>query len=103
MLEIVNLEYHETIMAGAGAQAEEALEKAMKNYKGEYILVVEGAVSTKDGGIYCQIGGKPTIQILKDVSKDAKLIIAYHCLRDLCMLRWSTSCLSQPHWSGGNR
>jgi hydrogenase small subunit len=77
LLEIVNLEYHETLMAGAGAQAEEALNKAVKNYKGEYILVVEGAVSTKDGGIYCQIGGKPAIQILKDVSKDAKLIIAY--------------------------
>ncbi len=77
LLEIINLEYHETIMAGAGAQAEAALEKAMKAYKGEYILVVEGAVSTKDGGIYCQIGGKPAINILKEVAKDAKLVIAY--------------------------
>ncbi|MEZ0343919.1 MAG: hydrogenase small subunit [Caldimicrobium sp.] len=77
LLDIVNLEYHETIMAGAGAQAEEALNKAIKTYKGEYILVVEGAVSTKDGGIYCQIGGKPAIKILKEVAKDAKLVIAY--------------------------
>jgi hydrogenase small subunit/[NiFe] hydrogenase small subunit len=77
LLEIVNLEYHETVMAGAGAQAEEALNRAMKTYKGEYILVVEGAVSTKDGGIYCQIGGKPALKILKEVATDAKLVIAY--------------------------
>ncbi len=77
LLEIVNLEYHETLMAGAGMQAEEALERAMKTYNGEYLLVVEGAVSTKDGGIYCQIAGKPALQILKEVSKGAKLIIAY--------------------------
>ncbi|MGB9762073.1 MAG: hydrogenase small subunit, partial [Caldimicrobium thiodismutans] len=77
LLDIVNLEYHETLMAGAGAQAEEALNKAVKNYKGEYILVVEGAVSTKDGGIYCQIGGKPALKILEEVAKDAKLVLAY--------------------------
>lgn len=77
LLEIVDLPYHETLMAGSGHQAEEALEKAIKANKGEYVLVVEGAVSTKDGGIYCQIGGKPAIQILKEVAKDAKLVIAY--------------------------
>ncbi|MFN3504831.1 MAG: hydrogenase small subunit [Caldimicrobium sp.] len=77
LLEIVNLEYHETLMAGAGIQAEEALKRAMQNYKGEYILIVEGAVSTKDGGIYCQIGGKPALQILKEVAKESKLVIAY--------------------------
>lgn len=77
LLEIVDLPYHETLMAGAGDQAEEALHKAIKENKGEYILVVEGAVSTKDGGIYCQIAGKPAVKILKEVSKDAKLVIAY--------------------------
>lgn len=77
LLEIVNLEYHETLMGGSGKQAEEALNKAIKTYKGEYILVVEGAVSTKDGGIYCQIGGKPAIEILKEIAKDAKIVLAF--------------------------
>lgn len=77
LLEIVDLPYHETLMAGAGLQAEESLHKAVKENKGEFILVVEGAVSTKDGGIYCQIGGRPALQILKEVAKDAKLVIAY--------------------------
>lgn len=77
LLEIVDLAYHETLMAGAGHQAEEALKRAMQEAKGQYILVVEGAVSTKDGGIYCQIGGKPALQILKEVSREAKLVIAF--------------------------
>lgn len=77
LLEIVDLAYHETLMAGAGHQAEEALKAAMQKNKGEYILIVEGAVSTKDGGIYCQIGGKPALKILEEVSPGAKLVIAY--------------------------
>uniref|UniRef100_A0A7V6CDV4 Twin-arginine translocation signal domain-containing protein n=1 Tax=Thermodesulfobacterium geofontis TaxID=1295609 RepID=A0A7V6CDV4_9BACT len=76
LLDIINLEYHETIMAAAGKQAEEVLHQTMEKYKGKYICVVEGAVSTKDGGIYCKIGGKPAIQILKEVAKDAMLVIA---------------------------
>ncbi len=77
ILEIVDLEYHETLMPAAGKQAEEVLESAMKKYYGNYICVIEGAVSTKDGGIYCKIGGKPAIEILKEVAKGAKLVIAY--------------------------
>ena len=77
ILEIVDLEYHETLMPAAGKQAEEALKNAMKKYYGKYICVVEGAVSTKDGGIYCKIGGKPAIEILKEVTRGASLVIAY--------------------------
>ncbi len=76
VLDIINLEYHETLMAAAGKQAEEVLHQTMEKYKGKYICVVEGAVSTKDGGIYCKIAGKPAIQILKEVTKDAMLTIA---------------------------
>ncbi|PMB78329.1 MAG: Ni/Fe hydrogenase [Thermodesulfobacterium geofontis] len=77
LLDIINLEYHETLMPAAGKQAEEVLHQTMEKYKGKYICIVEGAVSTKDGGIYCKIAGKPAIQILKEVTKDAMLTIAY--------------------------
>lgn len=76
ILDIINLEYHETIMPAAGKQAEEVLHQTMEKYKGKYICVVEGAVSTKDGGIYCKIAGKPAIEILKEVTKNAMLTIA---------------------------
>jgi hydrogenase small subunit len=33
------------------------------------VLVVEGAIPTKDGGIYCKIGGKTAIELLKECAK----------------------------------
>jgi len=76
LLDIVNLEYHETLMAAAGHQAEEVLHETIKKYKGNYICVVEGAIPTKDGGVYCKIGGRTALEITKEVTRDAKLVIA---------------------------
>jgi hydrogenase small subunit len=44
VLDLLSWEYHELIMAGAGKQAEEALERVVREHKGEYIAVVEGAI-----------------------------------------------------------
>lgn len=58
ILDIISLDYHETLFAAAGHQAEAARRQAMKDNKGKYLLVVEGAIPTKDNGIYCKIGGR---------------------------------------------
>jgi hydrogenase small subunit len=76
ILDLISLDYHETLMAGAGHQAEAARLEAMKAHKGKYILVVEGAVPTKDGGIYCTIGGKTAIELTKECAADAAAVIA---------------------------
>jgi len=76
VLDVVSLEYHETIMAAAGHQAEKSLHDAIHKYKGKYLVVVEGSIPTKDGGLYCCIGGRAAVDILKEVSKDAAAIIA---------------------------
>jgi hydrogenase small subunit len=76
ILDLVSLDYHETLFAAAGHQAEAALHSAMAQNKGKYICVVEGAIPTKDGGVYCMIGGRTAIDILNDVAKDAGAIIA---------------------------
>ncbi|HOA83714.1 MAG TPA: hydrogenase small subunit [Thermodesulfovibrio thiophilus] len=76
VLDVISLEYHETIMAAAGHQAEKSLNDAIKNYKGKYLVVVEGAISSKDGGVYCTIGGKSSDYLLKEVCKDAMAVIA---------------------------
>lgn len=52
----ISLEYHETIMAAAGWQAEQNLENAMKKYNGNYILMVEGAIPAGDSAFYLKIG-----------------------------------------------
>lgn len=76
ILDLVSLDYHETLFAGAGKQAEAALQAAMKANAGKYICVVEGAIPTKDKGIYCKIGGRTAVDILEEVGDNAGAIIA---------------------------
>ena len=58
VLDIISLDYHETLMAPAGFAAEKSLQDTLKNKKGQYIAVYEGAVPMKDGGVYCCIAGR---------------------------------------------
>ena len=48
----------------------------MQKYAGQYILVVEGSISPKDDGVYCTIGGKSSLDLLKDAAANAAAIIA---------------------------
>ncbi|MBU4344094.1 MAG: hydrogenase small subunit [Desulfobacteraceae bacterium] len=75
LLEVISVEYHETIMAAAGHQAEENLHNAVKKYNGKFICVVEGAVATKYNGGYGKVGGKTFLDIAKDVCSKAAAVI----------------------------
>ncbi len=74
LLDVISLDYHETVMAAAGHQAEHNLHETVNNHP--FILVVEGAIPTKDGGIYCKIAGKTAMDILAEVAPKASAIIA---------------------------
>ncbi|MBF0304049.1 MAG: hydrogenase small subunit [Alphaproteobacteria bacterium] len=76
ILEVISLDYHESLFAAAGHQAEAARHAAMAKHKGKYLLVVEGAIPTKDGGIYCKIGGKTALELLKECAADAAAVVA---------------------------
>ena len=76
ILDVISLDYHETLFAAAGHQAEAARKEAMKANKGKYILVVEGAIPVKDKGVYCKIGGKTAIELVKECAADAAAVIA---------------------------
>ena len=76
VLDILSVDYHETIMAAAGHQAEEALKKAVTEQKGKYLAVVEGAIPLKDGGVYCCIGGKAGVDIAREVCGNALATVA---------------------------
>lgn len=75
VLDIISLEYHETIMAGAGHAAKKALYDVVNNQKGKYIAIVEGSIPMKDGGVYCTIGGRTALDIAKEVCGNALLTI----------------------------
>lgn len=76
VIDILSVDYHETIMAAAGKQAEKSLMDVVKNHKGKYFVVVEGSIPLKDGGVYCCVGGKAAIDIAKEVCGNALATIA---------------------------
>lgn len=76
ILDLISLDYHETLMVAAGHQAEAALQTAMQENKGNYVLVVEGSIPQKDDGIYCKIAGKTGVAMLQEVAADAAAVIA---------------------------
>jgi hydrogenase small subunit len=76
ILDLISLDYHETLAAAAGYQIEKSLHDTIENFKGKYVLVVEGAIPEKDGGIYCQIAGRTALDILKETAEHAGAIIA---------------------------
>ncbi|MEF1205395.1 hydrogenase small subunit [Photobacterium damselae] len=77
LFEHVSLEYQEVLMAAAGMQAEENLDNAIKNYKGKYLLAVEGAIPTANNGTFLTIGNKAEtgVDLIKRVTKDAAAIM----------------------------
>ena len=76
ILDVISLDYHETIMAASGAQAEAALRKAVTENSGKFVLVVEGAIPTKIDGRYYEMGGRPGIEALQEVAAKSAAVIA---------------------------
>jgi [NiFe] hydrogenase small subunit len=67
ILETISVEYHETIMAASGYQAEKCLEDAVHKYEGKYVCIVEGAVATRYNGAYGKVAGKTFLEIAQEV------------------------------------
>ncbi|MCC7138903.1 MAG: hydrogenase small subunit [Planctomycetes bacterium] len=76
ILHLVSLDYHETVMAASGKQAEAALHDAMTNEAGRFVLVVEGSIPTKERGHYMRLAGRPALEVLQDVAAKAAAVIA---------------------------
>ncbi len=75
IFDLVSLDYHETLMAAAGADAERALKEAIRANAGKFILVVEGSIPQPPTADYITIAGRPAIEVLREVSRDAAAII----------------------------
>jgi len=77
----INLRFHPSIMAGAGEPVIEVLEDTAEEKKGNYILVVEGAIPTATDAVYGAIGervGKPVRMgdRVEELARDALAILA---------------------------
>ncbi len=76
ILDAISLDYHETLCVGAGHQAEDFKHASMKQNHGKYLLIVDGSIPTKDGGIYCKVAGKTMQEHVTEAAEGAAAIIA---------------------------
>jgi hydrogenase small subunit len=76
ILDLLSIDYHETIMAAAGKRAEAALTHVIDNKPGTYIAVIEGSIPMGADGAYCTIGGKSAVDLARDVCKHALAVVA---------------------------
>ncbi len=78
VLDIISLEFHETLQAASGHQAEKQMEEAIEHFKGKYLLFVEGAIPLGIDGQFGTIGAKAETfkDHLERVAKDAAAVVA---------------------------
>ncbi|MDE5832827.1 MAG: hydrogenase small subunit [Desulfovibrio sp.] len=77
ILNMISLDYNDTLMAAAGFQAQDAFENAVLANAGNYILAVEGNAPFGNDGMYCIDGGRPWLRRLEAGAKHAKAVVAW--------------------------
>jgi len=75
-LNVLSVEYQETLMAAAGSQAEEWRHKVMAQNAGSFVLVVDGSIPKDAGSGYFVSGGKSGVLRFVEAAEQAGLIIA---------------------------
>jgi hydrogenase small subunit len=76
VLDILSMNYMETIMYATGESAEQALKDTVEKFKGKFIMVYEGAVMTGFDGNALRVVGKPSLEQIKEVAPNAAAILA---------------------------
>jgi hydrogenase small subunit len=88
VLDILSVNYFETVMMAQGEDAEKAAEDTIR--KGDYILVYEGSVMRGEDGNTLRVAGRTGEEILLDAAENAEAIV---CVG---------SCAVDGGWVAGN-
>lgn len=75
LLDIISMDYHETLMAPSGDAAEKSLHDTITKHEGKFICVVDGSIPTAENGVYGMIGGRTMLEIAKEVCPKAMATI----------------------------
>jgi hydrogenase small subunit len=76
LLDVISVDYHETLMAPSGYYAGQSLQQTMQNYSGQYLCIIEGSIPTGNGGAFCCIGGRTALSIVQEVVSHARATVA---------------------------
>ncbi|WP_092473674.1 hydrogenase small subunit [Desulfotruncus arcticus] len=79
--ELFDFRYMHFVMAAQGDMSTRVLDNTLANDMGNFILVVEGTVPTRNNGLYCVIGargGKPltALQAVQELGAAARYVVA---------------------------
>ena len=83
ILDLISLDYHETLLVAARASSGRGAppRRRWKPTRASTSCVVEGAIPTKDGGIYCKIGGRTAIEIAERGRREGRRDHRHRLLR----------------------
>ncbi len=76
VLDLISLDYSETLCAAAGHQVEAALHKSVEENTGKFILVCEGSIPLAQDGIFCKIAGKKAVDIVTEIGPKSAATVA---------------------------
>lgn len=76
LLDLLSVEYHETLMAASGDGATHAMRDAMERFPNGYLAVIEGAIPRGAGGAACTLAGQAFANVAREVCDGAFATIA---------------------------
>ncbi|MCU0506438.1 MAG: hydrogenase small subunit [Chloroflexi bacterium] len=76
LLDLLSVDYHESLMAAAGDASERSLADALLASPGGYVAIVEGSIPTADDGTWCMVGGVTFRDMVRRVCDGALATIA---------------------------
>ena len=92
ILNLVSMDYNELVMAAAGDNANQNLDRANAE---EHILVVNGSIPLGEAGAYTTVGGKSAEQVLRESAEKAVAIFAVGACA-----HWGSVQASRPNPTG---
>lgn len=76
ILNVISLDYHETLQVAAGEQAEKCRKDAMEAAYGRYVLIIDGSIPVGDQAFWACVAGNSALAILQEAVKGAGIVIA---------------------------
>jgi hydrogenase small subunit len=74
LLEMISLDYHNTLMAPSGAAAEQSRLESIKD--GGHVVIIDGSVPLKENGAWSAVSGRTILDVIEESVVGAGLIIA---------------------------
>ncbi|HEX6829448.1 MAG TPA: hydrogenase small subunit [Burkholderiales bacterium] len=76
LLNLISLDYHESLQVAAGIQAEDARKQAMQANFGNYVLVVDGSIPTGEAEWWSTVAGNSNLATLTEAINGAAFVVA---------------------------